>query len=111
MPNEIWVGVVFLVMLSAVLGLTPFGRLVRGIGAQERAVIASGINVDRTKIAAYTLSGTMAGVAGVVMAARLGQARRRWPMNFFCRRSPASWSAARPSPAASAPSGAPSSAR
>lgn len=71
-PNEIWVGVFFLVILSAILGLTPFGRLVRGIGAQERAVIASGINVDRVKIAAYTLSGTMAGVAGVVMAARLG---------------------------------------
>jgi ribose transport system permease protein len=71
-PNEIWVGVFFLIILSAILGLTPFGRLVRGIGAQERAVIASGINVDRVKIAAYTLSGTMAGVAGVVMAARLG---------------------------------------
>jgi ribose transport system permease protein len=71
-PNEIWVGVVFLIILSAILGLTPFGRIVRGIGHQERAVIASGIDVDRAKIAAYTLSGTMAGVAGVVMAARLG---------------------------------------
>jgi ribose transport system permease protein len=71
-PNEIWVGVAFMFVLSAVLGLTPFGRLVRAIGSQERAVIASGIDVDRTKIAAYTLSGTMAGVAGVVMAARLG---------------------------------------
>lgn len=71
-PNEIWVGLIFLAILSAILGLTPFGRLVRGIGAQERAVIASGINVDRVKIAGYTLSGTMAGVAGVVMAARLG---------------------------------------
>jgi ribose transport system permease protein len=71
-PNEVWVGAVFLLLLSAVLGLTPFGRLVRGIGAQERAVIASGIDVDRIKIAAFTLSGTMAGVAGVVMAARLG---------------------------------------
>ena len=71
-PNEIWVGAVFLVLLSLVLGLTPFGRIVRGIGAQERAVIASGIDVDRVKIAAFTLSGTMAGIAGVVMAARLG---------------------------------------
>lgn len=71
-PNEVWVGAVFLLLLSAVLGLTPFGRVVRGIGAQERAVIASGIDVDRIKIAAFTLSGTMAGVAGVVMAARLG---------------------------------------
>jgi ribose transport system permease protein len=70
--NEIWVGVAFMLILSAVLGLTPFGRLVRAIGSQERAVIASGIDVDRTKIMAYTLSGTMAGVAGVVMAARLG---------------------------------------
>ena len=71
-PHEIWVGVLFMIVLSAILQLTPFGRLVRGIGAQERAVMASGINVDRTKIAAYTLSGTMAGIAGVVMAARLG---------------------------------------
>ena len=71
-PNEIWVGAFFLILLSLVLGLTPFGRVVRGIGAQERAVIASGIDVDRYKIAAYTLSGTMAGIAGVVMAARLG---------------------------------------
>jgi ribose transport system permease protein len=71
-PNEIWVGITFLAILSAVLGLTPFGRVVRGIGAQERAVIASGINVDRVKIGAFALSGAMAGVAGVVMAARLG---------------------------------------
>lgn len=71
-PNEIWVGVVAMVILSVILQLTPFGRLIRGIGAQEQAVIASGINVDRIKIAAYVLSGTMAALAGVVMAARLG---------------------------------------
>lgn len=71
-PNEIWVGVVAMVSLSVLLQLTPFGRLIRGIGAQEQAVIASGINVDRIKIAAYVLSGTMAALAGVVMAARLG---------------------------------------
>jgi ribose transport system permease protein len=71
-PHEIWVGAVFLILLSAILQLTPFGRLVRGIGAQERAVIASGIDVNRIKIMAFTLSGTMAGIAGIVMAARLG---------------------------------------
>lgn len=71
-PNEIWVGLVFLLLLSAILSLTPYGRLVRGIGAQENAVLASGINVDRIKIITYTLSGAMAGIAGVVMGARLG---------------------------------------
>lgn len=71
-PREIWVGAIFLIILSAILQLTPFGRLVRGIGAQERAVMASGIDVSRIKIMAFTLSGTMAGIAGIVMAARLG---------------------------------------
>ena len=42
------------------------------IGAQEQAVIASGVNIDRVKLAAFALSGLMAAVAGVVMGARLG---------------------------------------
>jgi ribose transport system permease protein len=71
-PAEIWLGLVFLILLSAVLSLTPFGRLVRAIGMQERAVLASGIDVDRQKLIAYTISGGMAGMAGIVMAARLG---------------------------------------
>jgi len=72
LPNEIWVGLGVLAVLSAVLTLTPFGRLVRAIGSQERAVLASGLDVNRQKLIAYTLSGGMAGLAGVVMAARLG---------------------------------------
>lgn len=71
-PREIWVGAALMLVLTAVTSLTPIGRLVRGIGSQERAVIASGIDVDRTKILVFTLSGTMAGIAGIVMAARLG---------------------------------------
>jgi len=71
-PNEIWVGLFALAILSVILQLTAFGRLVRGVGAQEQAIVASGINVNRIKLLAYTLSGTMAGLAGVVMAARLG---------------------------------------
>ena len=73
--------------------------------------MASGIDVNRTKIAAYALSGTMAGIAGVVMAARLDLALQRLRTNFFCPPSPASSSAARRSPAASVRSGAHLSAR
>lgn len=71
-PNEIFVGLAALVFLSVILQMTPFGRIVRGIGAQEQAVIASGVNVNRVKIWAFALSGAMAGLAGVVMGARLG---------------------------------------
>lgn len=70
--NEILVGLAVLVALTLVHNLTPFGRMIRAIGSQERAVIASGIHADRIKILAFILSGGMAGVAGVVMAGRLG---------------------------------------
>ena len=71
-PHEIIVGLVVLVVLGGVLALTPFGRYVRAIGSQEQAVHASGIDVDRVKILAFVVSGAMAGIAGVVMGARLG---------------------------------------
>ncbi|MEZ5931259.1 MAG: ABC transporter permease [Alphaproteobacteria bacterium] len=70
--NEILVGLFVLVGLTLAAGLTPFGRFVRAIGSQERAVIASGIHADRIKIQAFVISGTLAGLAGVVMAGRLG---------------------------------------
>ncbi|MGI9434781.1 MAG: ABC transporter permease [Geminicoccaceae bacterium] len=70
--NEVLVGIAILIGLTLIYDLTPFGRLIRAIGSQERAVIASGIDADRIKIAAFVLSGAMAGLAGVVMAGRLG---------------------------------------
>lgn len=70
--NEILIGIVVLVGLTLLFSFTLFGRLIRAIGSQERAVIASGVDADRIKIMAFILSGTMAGLAGVVMAGRLG---------------------------------------
>ncbi|MCY3879069.1 MAG: ABC transporter permease [Rhodobacteraceae bacterium] len=72
MDNEVLVGLAVLAGLSAILSLTRFGRLVRAVGSQERAVVASGINVNRVKFLAFVISGFMAGLAGLVMAARLG---------------------------------------
>ena len=70
--NEIWVGLALLALLAVVQIGTPFGRLARAIGAGERAVIASGIKVNRIKAYAFLLSGATAGFSGVLMAARLG---------------------------------------
>ncbi|MGI9421182.1 MAG: ABC transporter permease [Geminicoccaceae bacterium] len=71
-PNEILVGIAVLIVLTLIYRLTPFGRFIRAIGSQEPAVIASGIHTDRIKVMAFVLSGAMAGLAGVVMAGRLG---------------------------------------
>lgn len=59
-------------LASAVL-LTRFrvGRHLYAVGGNENAARASGIRVERVKLLAYTLCGALAGLAGVVLAARI----------------------------------------
>jgi ribose transport system permease protein len=51
------------------LARTVFGRHVRAIGDNERAAEYAGLPIRRTKIWVYTLSGLLAGFAGVLYAA------------------------------------------
>ncbi|MBF0276597.1 MAG: ABC transporter permease [SAR324 cluster bacterium] len=69
--SEIVVSVVILAALLLIQLRTTFGRFVKAIGFGEQAVIASGIHVPRIKMLAFTLSGAMAGLSGVVFAARM----------------------------------------
>lgn len=55
-----------------VLHYTRFGRHVYSIGDNEEAARLMGLNVGRVTIGVYTLSGALAGLAGVLLAARLG---------------------------------------
>ncbi|MCX8035463.1 MAG: ABC transporter permease [Candidatus Sumerlaeia bacterium] len=50
------------------LHATVWGRHLYALGQNEEAARYSGIAVDRLKIAAYTISGFLAGVAGVLLA-------------------------------------------
>lgn len=57
-----------------VLQHTRFGRSALAVGGNREAARVSGINVDRTKIAAYAFSGLMAGIGGLVLTGRLNSA-------------------------------------
>ena len=57
---------------SAVLRYTRFGRYVYASGDNQDAARLLGLKVDRVLIGTYALSGALAGLAGVVLAARLG---------------------------------------
>jgi ribose transport system permease protein len=57
-----------------VLRYTALGRAVYAIGGNREASRVSGINVDRTKIAVYAISGLLAGLAGFILAGRLNSA-------------------------------------
>ena len=55
-----------------VLRYTRFGRYVYAIGDNEEAARLMGLQADRTLVATYVLSGALAGLAGVILAGRLG---------------------------------------
>lgn len=62
-------GVLALIFL-VVLNRTVFGRYVRATGDNATAARLAGLPVKRVQLAVYALSGLMAGVAGVLLAAR-----------------------------------------
>ena len=51
---------------------TRYGRYVTGIGANTEAVRRAGINVRRTIMSVYVLTGMAAALGGLIIAARLG---------------------------------------
>ncbi|WIY25761.1 ABC transporter permease [Parasedimentitalea psychrophila] len=53
--------------------LTRHGRIMYAIGSNQRAASLAGANVNRYKILAYMISGVLASVGGILLAARLGR--------------------------------------
>lgn len=56
----------------AMLGHTRFGRHVYAVGDNTEAARLMGLNVDRVTVGVYALSGIFAGLAGVLLASRVG---------------------------------------
>lgn len=52
---------------------TVFGRYVRAIGDNEKAARYSGLPIRSVKVSVYTLSGLLAGIAGILYAAQTNQ--------------------------------------
>ncbi|WP_375001160.1 ABC transporter permease [Aeromicrobium sp. CTD01-1L150] len=62
------------VLAHVVLFHTRFGTHVLAAGGAREAATATGISVPRIKTAVYTISGSCAGLAGVLLVARIGAA-------------------------------------
>jgi ribose transport system permease protein len=71
MPAGIWLVIVCALIVAAVLRYTRFGRHVFAIGSNERMARLCGVAITRTKIAVYTLSAALAGLAGLLMFSKL----------------------------------------
>ncbi len=74
LPNIVYVLLVITILITIVLWKTPFGRKVYAIGNNESVAYYSGINVRRTKMFAYAISGFFAGLGGILYAGKITNA-------------------------------------
>lgn len=73
-PMPVWISAVLTALFVFVTRRTRFGRYLYAVGGNERAALLSGLAVDRIKRRVYMLGGALAGIAGLLLAARLDAA-------------------------------------
>jgi ribose transport system permease protein len=74
MPSQFWVWAILAIILTVILNRTRFGRNIYAIGSSPEVARLSGISLRRNLYLAYGISGLMAGIAGVVLTARVRMA-------------------------------------
>lgn len=74
-PFALIVFFVFLVIALVILQFTAFGRYVYVIGNNREVARYSGVNVRRVKMTLFIVSGFVAALAGLLLAARVGSMR------------------------------------
>jgi len=72
LPVPIFILIVAFAVGWLVLNQTRFGRNVFAVGDNDEAARLMGLNINRVNIAVYAISGALAGLAGVMLASRLG---------------------------------------
>ncbi len=75
LPFSVALFIALAILFGLVLHRTTFGRYLYAIGNNENATLYSGVPVARIKFIIYALSGFMAALAGLILAARFGSTR------------------------------------
>jgi rhamnose transport system permease protein len=74
-PFELALFAVFAAFFVVLLHRTTFGRRIYAIGNNAVAARFSGVRVQRIRLAVSCITGTMAGIAGVLLTSRIGSTR------------------------------------
>lgn len=74
-PTQLIVFILLAAIIGLLLARSTFGRFIYAIGNNATAARFSGVPVNRVLVWVYTLSGTLAGLAGVIFTARVSSAR------------------------------------
>lgn len=73
-PVPVLIMLVIGMILTVVMNQTRFGRHVYAVGGNEAAAQLLGLKVARVKVAMYLLSGLLAALGGILLAAKAGTA-------------------------------------
>jgi galactofuranose transport system permease protein len=71
-PIPAWIALAAYALGALLLNYAAFGRQVLAVGGGEEAARLMGLPVERTVFLVYVLSGTLAGLTGVILAAQFG---------------------------------------
>ena len=85
LPIPFWVTLFIILFILLLTKRTVLGRYIFSIGSDPVSASWMGINLDLNRILVYILSGTLAGIAGVVLASRVrtGNALLGQGLEFF----------------------------
>jgi D-xylose transport system permease protein len=70
-PSAVLVFVAFIALFDFITRRTRFGRYIFAVGGNPEAARRAGINVDRIRIAVFTLCSTLAACGGILAGSRL----------------------------------------
>lgn len=71
LPTPVLYLLIFLLICYLIMNRTKLGRYIYAVGGNPEAARFAGINIKKIKFFAYTFSGFMAAVAGIVLASRM----------------------------------------
>jgi len=82
-PLVLYIFIAIVLILGLILNRTVFGFNIYMIGANRLAAQFSGININNVLIRVYMTSGLMAGLAAILMIARVNSARSDYGSSFL----------------------------
>ncbi|MGC3947049.1 MAG: ribose ABC transporter permease [Chryseolinea sp.] len=74
-PLPVWISGIVVAMAVLLTQQTRLGRYIYAIGGNESAARLSGININKVKLAVYTIAGGLAAVGGIMVTSRLDSAQ------------------------------------
>jgi len=71
-PYLVIIFILVYILMYFVWNRTPLGRSLFAVGGNAKCAKVSGINVDKIRIMAFTISGLMSGLAGLMLSSKMG---------------------------------------